>query len=65
MHTIFFIVANEVSDLIFTTIHFHLYTQVESFIYNGVGEAGVMGQRMDKSYITEILPDKLIFVKNQ
>ena len=32
-----FIVANEVSDLIFKTIHFHHYTQGESFICTGGG----------------------------
>ena len=37
---IVFIVANEVSDLIFKTIHFHHYTQGESFVIMGVGGAG-------------------------
>ena len=57
--TIIIFVANEVSYLIFKTIHFHHYTQGESFVLMVVG----VEQKISKSYITKFLPDELIIFK--
>ena len=57
------IVANEVSDLIFKTIHFHHYTQGESFVLMGVGWVWGWSKKRAKNEQIKLLPHELIFDK--
>ncbi|CAL4086629.1 unnamed protein product [Meganyctiphanes norvegica] len=54
-----FIVANKVSDLIFKTIHFHHYTQRESFIIMEVGVVTVAEQKNEQIVYNQTPPRRV------